>query len=84
MYLIAFSMRLLNTCVSRIASPRTVGNAPTVPECTTQQTADNANLLVVQDSVQQFVAGSSALFPRGTSRFQCCFHPWMRTTITVR
>lgn len=61
-----------------------VGNAPTAPECTSEQTADNANLLVVQDSVQPFAAGSSALFPRGTHRYQCCFHPWMRTTITVR
>jgi hypothetical protein len=61
-----------------------VGNAPTVPECTTAQGEANANLLVVQDSVQQFVAGSSPLFPRGTSRYQCCLHPWMRTTITVR
>src|SRR5262245_59917530 len=61
-----------------------VGNAPTAPECNTAQTEANANLLVVQDSVQQFVAGSSPLFPRGTSRYQCCFHPWMRTTITVR
>ena len=61
-----------------------VGNAPAVPECTTAQTEANANILVVQDSVQQFAAGSSPLFPRGTSRYQCCFHPWMRTTITVR
>jgi len=61
-----------------------VGNAATVPECTTAQTEANANVLVVQDGVQQFVAGSSPLFPRGTSRYQCCFHPWMRTTITVR
>jgi hypothetical protein len=61
-----------------------VGNAPTAPECATAQTEANANILVVQDSVQQFAAGSSPLFPRGTSRYQCCFHPWMRTTITVR
>lgn len=61
-----------------------VGNAPTAPECTTAQIEANANILVTQDSVQQFAAGSSPLFPRGTSRYQCCFHPWMRTTITVR
>jgi len=28
-------------------------------------------------------AGSAAL-PQGTSRWQCCIHPWMRSTITVR
>jgi hypothetical protein len=61
-----------------------VGNAPVRPECQTEQTEANGNVLVVQGSVQQFRAGSSPLLPRGTNRYQCCIHPWMRTTITVR
>ena len=28
-------------------------------------------------------AGTTAL-PKGTSRWQCCIHPWMRSTVTVR
>jgi hypothetical protein len=28
-------------------------------------------------------AGSAAL-PRGTTKWQCCIHPWMRSTIKVR
>jgi hypothetical protein len=29
------------------------------------------------------IAGSSAL-PKGTTKWQCCIHPWMRSTIEVR
>ena len=61
-----------------------VGNAPVRPECQTAQTEANGNVLVPQGSVQQFRAGTSPLLPRGTSLYQCCIHPWMRTQITVR
>ena len=28
--------------------------------------------------------GGSADLPKGTTKWQCCIHPWMRSTITVR
>lgn len=63
-----------------------VGNAPTVPECVPPSTpgANSVSIPVLQDSVQNFAAGTSPLFPPGSHRYQCCIHPWMRTTITVR
>src|SRR5262249_52895677 len=61
-----------------------VGNAPTRPEGQTTQNEGNANIRVGQDTTQQFTAGTSPLFPKGQHLYQCCFHPWMRTVITVR
>jgi hypothetical protein len=39
-------------------------------------------LIVSPGSEPQAQAGGT-LLPKGTHTFQCCFHPWMRTTITV-
>jgi hypothetical protein len=63
-----------------------VGDAPTTPECAAAATAPDSatSVNVTQASIKRFAAGNSALLPRGTSRYQCCIHPWMRTTITVR
>lgn len=55
------------------------GNPVPAPECL------NLGALVfipAGASEEGPTAGSSGL-PVGTSRFQCCIHPWMRTTIEV-
>lgn len=63
-----------------------VGNAPTVAECQAAQTQPDSDtsVNVTQGSVKQFIVGQGGLFPRGANRYQCCIHPWMRATITVR
>lgn len=63
------------------------GNPTVAPEC---GAIDN---LAPPTSTNRFVfpgtafpgptAGSDDL-PRGTTRWQCCIHPWMRSTITVK
>ena len=63
------------------------GNPKVAPEC---GAIDN---LAPPTATNRFVppgsafpgpdAGSAAL-PKGTTRWQCCIHPWMRTEITVK
>jgi len=64
------------------------GAGPTVPECGSPASgplppsATNFFVLAGTDSAGP-TAGSAAL-PRGTTKWQCCIHPWMQSTITVR
>ena len=51
-------------------------NAPAAPSAT--------NVFVPAGAkIQGPVAGSTEM-PRGTTRWQCCIHPWMRSTVSVR
>jgi len=64
------------------------GAGPTVPECGSPATGPlppSPTNFIVQalTDVPGPTAGSAAL-PRGTTKWQCCIHPWMRSTITVR
>lgn len=55
------------------------GNPVPAPEC-----LDFGSMVFIPAGATEEgpTAGSSDL-PVGTSRFQCCIHPWMRTTIEV-
>ena len=55
------------------------GNPVPAPECLNFGAIDFIPAGAVQEGP---VAGSSEL-PVGVNRFQCCIHPWMRTTIEV-
>jgi hypothetical protein len=67
------------------------GNPDAAPECA-QVLPDGTLVPQPESDTNQFVeegktesgptAGSSAL-PLGTSRWQCCIHPWMRMTVVV-
>ena len=63
------------------------GAGDTRPECGTPGAlaAPSATNIGVPDGaiLPGPTAGSSAL-PRGTSKWQCCIHPWMRSEIRVR
>lgn len=65
-----------------------VGNAATTPECAAMASggalhATPQGVIVPVGSDQTAQAGGT-LLPPGEHHFQCCLHPWMRTTITVR
>jgi hypothetical protein len=65
-----------------------VGNAATVPECAAHVAGGPLHATpqgaIVAADTQQSVRAGGTLLPPGTHHFQCCIHPWMRTTITVR
>jgi hypothetical protein len=58
------------------------GNPDPAPECLLPP-SDTSIFVPGGKTVPGPSAGSSAL-PEGTSRFQCCIHPWMRTTVVVK
>src|SRR5262249_19470653 len=58
------------------------GNRTPAPECL-QSPSDTFIFVPGLQNVSGPTAGSSAI-PAGVSRFQCCIHPWMRTTIVVK
>ncbi len=64
------------------------GAGATVPECGVPGTLalpPSATHIFVRDGAtfDGPTAGSSAL-PRGTTKWQCCIHPWMRSEVKVR
>ena len=69
------------------------GTTEFATECGTPGEGDNLGVLAVPSPTNLWVfagdrsagprAGSTEL-PRGTTRWQCCIHPWMRSTIKVR
>lgn len=64
-----------------------VGNAPTTPECAAMSQGGlhaTASGIIIAPDTEQLVQSGGALLPPGQHNFQCCIHPWMRTTITVR
>jgi hypothetical protein len=58
------------------------GNRTPAPECL-QSPSDTFIFVPGLKNVPGPTAGSSAM-PAGVSRFQCCIHPWMRTTVVVK
>lgn len=64
-----------------------VGNAPTTPECAAMGSGGlhpTDQGLIVAPGTEQTAQAGGTLLPKGTHTFQCCLHPWMRTTITVK
>lgn len=58
-------------------------NAPgesTVPECA----GGFSNLAVAKTRILQGSEVKVTGLPKGTHRFQCCIHPWMRVTVDVK
>jgi plastocyanin len=53
------------------------GNATVAPECADQ--AEFASSTVRSGQTMQHTFDE-----RGTEKYQCCIHPWMRQTVTVR
>jgi len=65
-----------------------VGNAPTTPECAAMVAGGPLHAtpqgIIIAADTEQLVQAGGTLLPPGQHLFQCCIHPWMRTTITVR
>jgi hypothetical protein len=61
------------------------GFGATVPECVNSLPNTTPDNFVVPAgvSVEGPKAGTPVL-PRGTTKWQCCIHPWMRSEISVR
>ncbi|HET7230361.1 MAG TPA: plastocyanin/azurin family copper-binding protein [Longimicrobium sp.] len=53
------------------------GNTTVAPECANQATF-NASIVASGQTRQH------TFDERGTEKYQCCIHPWMRQTVTVR
>ncbi|MDB4948238.1 MAG: hypothetical protein JWM27_887 [Gemmatimonadetes bacterium] len=53
------------------------GNTTVAPECADQAT-------VAGSSVQSGGTMQHTFDAKGTEKYQCCIHPWMRQTVTVR
>lgn len=64
------------------------GAGPTVAECGSPETGplppSTTNFIVLAGTEGAGPRAGSAALPRGTTKWQCCIHPWMRSTITVR
>jgi hypothetical protein len=68
------------------------GNPVPAPECAIvnadrtlrPQPAGPNNLFVRAGTTVLYPTAGSAPIPVGRSKFQCCIHPWMRTTARVR
>ncbi len=57
------------------------GNTTVAPECAAPPSVAPINLFVSAGSKAAFQ--TAGLLP-GTYQFQCCIHPWMRITLTVK
>lgn len=55
------------------------GNTTVAPEC-----ANPATVTVVPAGGHQHIRTGGTGLAAGTYRFQCCIHPWMRTTATIK
>ena len=55
------------------------GNPVPAPECLNF----GSNVFIPAGATEEGPTAGSSDLPVGTSRFQCCIHPWMRTTIEV-
>jgi plastocyanin len=56
------------------------GGEPTVPECS----GGFSNVAVARTRILQGSQLQVGNLSKGTHLFQCCIHPWMRTTIEVK
>jgi plastocyanin len=53
------------------------GNTTVAPECSNAAEFDSSTVRSGQTVEHTFDA-------RGTEKYQCCIHPWMRQTVVVR
>jgi len=53
------------------------GNTTVAPECLDAATFDESTVRSGQSKTETFDE-------RGTEKYQCCIHPWMRQTVTIR
>jgi len=64
------------------------GAGPARPECGAEDALAPPNQIdhigVPDGKTVAGPKGGSAALPKGTTKWQCCIHPWMRSTITVR
>ena len=62
------------------------GNNVVAPECQDLNPAAKTmgNIPVFPGAAVMGPTGATAALPVGTTHFQCCIHPWMRTTIEVQ
>ena len=59
------------------------GNTVVAPECVAGPSATNVDI-ASGAGIRVTTGASGAIKTRGTFKVQCCIHPWMRTTVTVR
>jgi hypothetical protein len=57
------------------------GNHDVAPECMASE--NTSNIYVEAGTTETGPVAGSAELPSGTSKWQCCVHPWMRMTINV-
>lgn len=68
------------------------GNHLPAPECAqvlsdgtlAPQPESDTNIFVEAGTTESGPTAGSVVLPEGTSRWECCIHPWMRMTIVVR
>jgi len=58
------------------------GNPVPAPECL--QAPSASNIFVEAATVEIGPTAGSVVLPVGSTKVQCCIHPWMRTVITVK
>ena len=62
------------------------GNNVVAPECQGMDPAATTmgSIALFPGAVVNGPTGATSALPLGTTHFQCCIHPWMRTTIEVK
>jgi hypothetical protein len=62
------------------------GNNDIAPECANLNPAATTmgSIALFPGAVVNGPTGATTALPVGTTHFQCCIHPWMRTTIEVK
>lgn len=68
------------------------GNHTPAPECAqvlgdgtlVPQPESESNIFVEAGTTEPGPTAGGAVLPKGTSRWECCIHPWMRMTVVVR
>jgi hypothetical protein len=58
------------------------GTPVPAPECL--QPPSDSNIFVEAGTVELGPVAGSSVLPAGSTKVQCCIHPWMRTVITVK
>lgn len=63
------------------------GAGPTRPECGAVDSLappSATNIFVPDGAVLPGPTAGGAVLPRGTTKWQCCLHPWMKSEVSVR
>jgi hypothetical protein len=68
----------------RVAGLNTASGNPTVaPECVAGPNATNVDIASAA-GINVTTGANGVIKSRGTFKVQCCIHPWMRSTVTIR